>query len=124
MFILTLGLMFQKVMTYLFTFEGADLSRNWRSYFDYVVVDARKPLFFGEGNCSTYVWEAFSIISDLISHGSGALCFETAVLPLSYLFFNLRNATSGSGLGKRNSAKGTFFSNPSRTNDCTTAKFC
>jgi hypothetical protein len=23
--------------------------RNWRSYFDYIVVDARKPLFFDEG---------------------------------------------------------------------------
>lgn len=40
---------FQKIMTYLFSFEGADQSRNWRNYFDYVVVDARKPLFFGEG---------------------------------------------------------------------------
>ena len=23
--------------------------RNWTSYFEYVVVDAKKPLFFGEG---------------------------------------------------------------------------
>ena len=24
-------------------------NRNWRTYFDYVLVDARKPLFFEEG---------------------------------------------------------------------------
>lgn len=23
--------------------------RNWKTYFDWIVVDARKPLFFGEG---------------------------------------------------------------------------
>lgn len=26
-----------------------DPHRNWKSYFDIIVVDARKPLFFGEG---------------------------------------------------------------------------
>ncbi|GAU91582.1 hypothetical protein RvY_03809-2 [Ramazzottius varieornatus] len=39
----------EKIMTYMFSFEGADTTRNWRTYFDYVFVDARKPLFFGEG---------------------------------------------------------------------------
>merc|ERR1711962_622004 len=34
------------VMTYLFDFPGL---RPWRSYFNYVVVDGRKPAFFGEG---------------------------------------------------------------------------
>jgi hypothetical protein len=35
-------------MNYLF--EGIDSSgKNWRSYFDYIVVDAKKPLFFAEG---------------------------------------------------------------------------
>ena len=24
--------------------------RSWRSYFDYVIVDAKKPLFFEEGS--------------------------------------------------------------------------
>jgi 5'-nucleotidase len=42
-----------KIMTYLFDFpHGAkteDPHRNWRTYFDTIVVDARKPLFFGEG---------------------------------------------------------------------------
>lgn len=42
-----------KIMTYLFDFpHGAkpdEPHRNWRTYFDIVVVDARKPLFFGEG---------------------------------------------------------------------------
>ncbi|CAK9824474.1 Cytosolic purine 5'-nucleotidase [Anthophora retusa] len=42
-----------KIMTYLFDFpHGAKLDephRNWKTYFDTIVVDARKPLFFGEG---------------------------------------------------------------------------
>ena len=25
------------------------LQRDWTSFFDYIIVDARKPLFFGEG---------------------------------------------------------------------------
>ena len=35
-----------QLMTYLFDVPGAG---TWKSYFHYVVVDARKPLFFGEG---------------------------------------------------------------------------
>ena len=35
-----------EVMTYLFDFPGIG---PWRNYFNYVVVDARKPAFFGEG---------------------------------------------------------------------------
>lgn len=35
-----------KVMTFLFDFPNL---KPWRSYFNYVVVDARKPAFFGEG---------------------------------------------------------------------------
>lgn len=42
-----------KIMTYLFDYpHGArpeDPHRNWKTYFDTIVVDARKPLFFGEG---------------------------------------------------------------------------
>lgn len=42
-----------KIMTYLFDFpHGArpeDPHRNWKTYFDIIVVDARKPLFFAEG---------------------------------------------------------------------------
>ncbi|XP_075222178.1 5' nucleotidase B isoform X2 [Lycorma delicatula] len=42
-----------KIMTYLFDFpHGArpdEPHRNWKTYFDMIVVDARKPLFFGEG---------------------------------------------------------------------------
>merc|ERR1712223_258355 len=34
------------VMKYLFDFPGL---KSWRSYFNYVVVDGRKPAFFGEG---------------------------------------------------------------------------
>lgn len=35
-----------ELMTYLFDVPNAG---PWKSYFHYVVVDARKPLFFGEG---------------------------------------------------------------------------
>ncbi|KAL5276162.1 NT5C2 family protein [Megaselia abdita] len=42
-----------KIMTYLFDFpHGAkpeEPHRDWKTYFDIIVVDARKPLFFGEG---------------------------------------------------------------------------
>ncbi|XP_022919856.1 cytosolic purine 5'-nucleotidase isoform X2 [Onthophagus taurus] len=42
-----------KIMTYLFDFpHGAkpeEPHRDWKTYFDTIVVDAKKPLFFGEG---------------------------------------------------------------------------
>ena len=31
-------------------FQLGNTIKKWTSYFDYVGVDARKPLFFGEGN--------------------------------------------------------------------------
>ncbi|NWR58557.1 5NTC nucleotidase, partial [Bucorvus abyssinicus] len=41
------------IMSYLFDFSDGDtvetLPRPWRSYFDLIVVDTRKPLFFAEG---------------------------------------------------------------------------
>lgn len=37
-----------KIMTYLFSLPSCQ-SRSWTSYFDFIIVDARKPLFFGEG---------------------------------------------------------------------------
>ncbi|XP_051937080.1 5'-nucleotidase, cytosolic IIa isoform X2 [Hippocampus zosterae] len=43
----------EKIMTYLFDFpHGPKLGtthRPWQSYFDLILVDARKPVFFGEG---------------------------------------------------------------------------
>ncbi|XP_068277425.1 cytosolic purine 5'-nucleotidase-like isoform X2 [Nyctibius grandis] len=36
------------IMSYLFDFSDGD-KRPWRSYFDLIVVDTRKPLFFAEG---------------------------------------------------------------------------
>lgn len=40
-------------MTFLFDFPHGprpeDAHRDWRTYFDVIVVDAKKPLFFGEG---------------------------------------------------------------------------
>lgn len=38
----------EKVMSYLFDVPSAK-NRPWKFYFDYIVVDARKPLFFDEG---------------------------------------------------------------------------
>ena len=36
-------------MTHLLTSENNDIQRDWKSYFNYIVVDAQKPLFFAEG---------------------------------------------------------------------------
>lgn len=42
-----------KIMTFLFDLphgpRSEDAHRDWKTYFDIVVVDARKPVFFGEG---------------------------------------------------------------------------
>lgn len=42
-----------KIMTYLFDFphgpRAEDAHRDWKTYFHIIVVDAKKPLFFGEG---------------------------------------------------------------------------
>ncbi|ODN06226.1 Cytosolic purine 5'-nucleotidase [Orchesella cincta] len=37
----------EKIMKYLFDFPGQ--SKTWTEFFDYIVLDARKPLFFKEG---------------------------------------------------------------------------
>lgn len=37
-----------QIMSYLFSLPSCR-SRTWTSYFDFIIVDARKPLFFGEG---------------------------------------------------------------------------
>jgi 5'-nucleotidase len=39
-------------MTYLLTIykdDGKTIQRDWKSYFDFILVDAQKPLFFAEG---------------------------------------------------------------------------
>ncbi|XP_076372629.1 5' nucleotidase B isoform X2 [Tachypleus tridentatus] len=38
----------EKIMSYLFDFPSCN-KRDWKSYFDYILVDAKKPLFFSEG---------------------------------------------------------------------------
>ena len=42
-----------KLMTYLLTTYSDETSktikRDWKSFFDYILVDAQKPLFFAEG---------------------------------------------------------------------------
>ena len=45
--------------------------RSWRSYFDYIVVDARKPLFFAEGTILRQVDEATGALK--IGHHMGPL---------------------------------------------------
>ena len=46
-------------------------ARNWRSYFDYIVVDARKPLFFAEGTILRQVDEKTGALK--IGHHMGPL---------------------------------------------------
>ena len=46
-------------------------TRSWRSYFDYIVVDARKPLFFAEGTILRQVDEASGALK--IGHHMGPL---------------------------------------------------
>lgn len=45
--------------------------RPWRSYFDYIVVDARKPLFFAEGTILRQVDDKTGALK--IGHHTGAL---------------------------------------------------
>uniref|UniRef100_A0A4W4DRF4 Cytosolic purine 5'-nucleotidase n=1 Tax=Electrophorus electricus TaxID=8005 RepID=A0A4W4DRF4_ELEEL len=72
-----------KIMTYLFDFpHGPKVStphRPWQSYFDLILVDARKPLFFGEGTVLRQVDTvryrnpvAFSSSSDIVCDLLGA----------------------------------------------------
>ena len=37
------------ILKHLFQVEKTESSREWISYLDYIVIDAKKPLFFGEG---------------------------------------------------------------------------
>jgi len=76
-----------KIMTYLFDYpHGAKADephRNWKTYFDIIVVDARKPLFFGEGT-----------ILRQVDTSTGALKVGTHMGPLqdgqvSYCYFLL-----------------------------------
>ncbi|XP_055619794.1 cytosolic purine 5'-nucleotidase isoform X1 [Toxorhynchites rutilus septentrionalis] len=64
-----------KIMTFLFDFpHGAkpeEPHRDWKTYFDTIVVDARKPLFFGEGT-----------ILRQVDTSSGALKVGTHMGPL------------------------------------------
>lgn len=40
----------EKIMSYLFDFPHLKkANKDWKTYFDYILVDAKKPLFFGEG---------------------------------------------------------------------------
>ncbi|CAF0905507.1 unnamed protein product [Adineta ricciae] len=39
----------EKLMTYLLNGVQNNVERDWKSYFDFIIVDAQKPLFFAEG---------------------------------------------------------------------------
>ncbi|KAF8790224.1 Cytosolic purine 5'-nucleotidase like protein [Argiope bruennichi] len=39
----------EKIMSYLFDFPCEGRKRDWKEYFDYILVDARKPVFFSGG---------------------------------------------------------------------------
>ncbi|XP_043193130.1 cytosolic purine 5'-nucleotidase-like isoform X2 [Amphibalanus amphitrite] len=58
----------EAIMTFLLNFDS---SRSWRSYFDYIVVDARKPLFFAEGTILRQVDESTGALK--IGHHMGPL---------------------------------------------------
>ena len=57
--------------------------RNWKTYFDTIVVDARKPLFFGEGT-----------ILRRVDTTTGALKLGTRKGPLNtgkkYIFYKIQ----------------------------------
>ncbi|KAH7980987.1 hypothetical protein HPB49_020650 [Dermacentor silvarum] len=56
-----------KVMQYLFDFPSTK-NRTWESYFDYIVVDARKPLFFGEGTILRQVDTGLFALVAILGH--------------------------------------------------------
>lgn len=56
---------------HLFFFQPEDPHRDWKTYFDVIVVDARKPLFFGEGS-----------IMRQVDTSTGALRVGTHIGPL------------------------------------------
>uniref|UniRef100_A0A8C7SHJ2 5'-nucleotidase, cytosolic IIb n=1 Tax=Oncorhynchus mykiss TaxID=8022 RepID=A0A8C7SHJ2_ONCMY len=68
-----------KIMTYLFDFphgpKHGTSHRPWQSYFDLILVDARKPLFFGEGTVLRQVDTVSNYtITPLHSRSSDIVC--------------------------------------------------
>ena len=49
-----------------FILNGYENNRQWRTYFDYIVVDAQKPLFFEEGTSL----KAINIVRFIINFSS------------------------------------------------------
>jgi len=67
-----------KVMSYLLDLPGAPYyQQNWQKYFDYVFVDARKPLFFGEGTVMRHVDKLTGRLS--LGHHTGNIIQKDAV---------------------------------------------
>lgn len=57
-----------KIMKYLLESDAKD---NWREYFDYVVVDAKKPIFFKDGTILRQVHQETGVLS--IGHHTGPM---------------------------------------------------
>ncbi len=80
---------------YLFDFPGV---KPWRSYFNYVVVDGRKPAFFGEGTVLRQVdvktgnlkigTHSGALREDLVYSGGKLILTRSSILSLP-LFFKL-----------------------------------
>lgn len=66
--------------------------RPWQSYFDLILVDARKPLFFGEGTVLRQV-DTVSQEDNLLAHFLQVSPFPTPTLPMEtsmpYLFLEI-----------------------------------
>lgn len=56
----------EKLLTYMFDLPGK--SEPWKSYFDYILVDAKKPLFFQEGTMLREVNEVSSYFTSKASY--------------------------------------------------------
>lgn len=81
-------------MTYLMDFpHGAkqdEPHRHWTTYFDIIVVDARKPLFFGEGTILRQVDSTTGALRVGTHMGplEQVICRETQFIEKGKTFFN------------------------------------
>ncbi len=77
-------------------FQGE--SRRWTTYFDYIVTDARKPLFFGEGTILRAVDEVSFLYKLTLKIGALSLfCkqLQTVHLPTPVYFALCENKVGG-----------------------------
>lgn len=76
------------VLGFVFVLQPGSAHRPWQSYFDLILVDARKPLFFGEGTVLRQVdtvsttWRAPQKLEGIICSllvGAGSVVFRLDV---------------------------------------------